>query len=72
MSAEAKRVFDAWWKVFLGIVITFFGWLGARFVQKVDAVEASFIQIEISHGELKKDMEWMKQTLNDMKNEKRH
>jgi hypothetical protein len=69
MSAETKRSFDVGFKIFLGLLFSFFGWLGVRFVEKVDQVEASFYKIEVSHGELKKDMEWVKQTLRDIKNE---
>lgn len=70
MSAEAKRSFDMWFKIFLGLLFSFFGWLGVRFVDKVDSVETSFSKIEVSHVELKKDMEWVKQTLRDLRDEK--
>jgi len=60
MSQVQKDRFDFWFKVFIMAAISFIGWIGNRTANKFDSIEQTVQSIQITTGEMRTDIDWLK------------
>lgn len=60
MSAEQKQAFDTYFKIFLGVAIAFFGWLGARYIDKQDGFASDVQEMKNEVSVMRTDIQWIK------------